>query len=124
MEYARLGRSEVAVSRIIFGAWVTGGWMWGGVEDEESIAAIRKAVDLGITTIDTAPVYGFGHSERIVGEAIKGRREDVVIATKCGLLRRERARERAGVRRASVSSHSKRETRNLKRPRRSASSGP
>jgi aryl-alcohol dehydrogenase-like predicted oxidoreductase len=85
MEYARLGRSEVAVSRIIFGAWVTGGWMWGGVEDEESIAAIRKAVDLGITTIDTAPVYGFGHSERIVGEAIKGRREDVVIATKCGL---------------------------------------
>jgi len=85
MQYARLGRSDIQVSRVIFGAWVTGGWLWGGADDEESIAAIRKAIDIGITTIDTAPVYGFGHSERIVGEAIRGRRDQVIIATKCGL---------------------------------------
>ncbi|MCK4283032.1 MAG: aldo/keto reductase [Candidatus Brocadiae bacterium] len=85
MEYAKLGSSDVEVSRVMFGAWAVGGWLWGGTDDEGSVAAIRKGIDLGMTTIDTAPVYGFGHSERIVGQAIAGRRDEVIIATKCGL---------------------------------------
>ena len=61
--------------------------MWGGSSDRDSILAILRALELGINFIDTAPVYGFGHSERIIGEALKqwGRKENVVIATKCGL---------------------------------------
>jgi len=85
MDYRTLGSSDVEVSRVIFGAWAIGGWMWGGSDDDDAVAAINKAVDEGINTIDTAPMYGFGHSERIVGEAIKGRRDEVVIATKCGM---------------------------------------
>jgi aryl-alcohol dehydrogenase-like predicted oxidoreductase len=85
VEYAQLGQSDLKISRVVLGAWAIGGWKWGGADDEESVAAIRRALDLGVSTVDTAPVYGFGHSERIVGEAIKGRREEVVIATKCGL---------------------------------------
>jgi len=85
MEYARLGADGPEVSRVIFGAWAIGGWMWGGSDDKDAVRAIRHAIDVGITTIDTAPMYGFGHSERIVGEAIKGRRDRVQIATKCGL---------------------------------------
>lgn len=59
---------------------------WGHVDDRESIAAIHQAVDCGINLIDTAPIYGLGHSEEIVGKAVKGRRAEVVLATKCGLL--------------------------------------
>lgn len=86
MEYSKLGTSDIEVSRVTFGAWAIGGWFWGGTDDDKAVAAIQKAVDVGITTIDTAPMYGFGHSERIVGQAIKGRRDQVVIATKCGLV--------------------------------------
>lgn len=86
MEYRQLGTSEVEVSRVIFGAWAIGGWFWGGADDDKAIEAIHKAIDVGVTTIDTAPMYGFGRSERVVGEAIKGRRDDVVLATKCGLV--------------------------------------
>lgn len=85
MEYARLGTSDVEISKVMLGAWAIGGWKWGGADDEESVAAIREAIKIGMTTIDTAPIYGFGHSERIVGEAIRGRRDEVIIATKCGL---------------------------------------
>ncbi|KPK63778.1 MAG: aldo/keto reductase [Planctomycetes bacterium SM23_32] len=85
MEYARLGGSDVEVSRVIFGAWAIGGWKWGGTDDEEAVAAIRRAVELGVNTIDTAPMYGFGHSESVVGRAVRGMRDRVVIATKCGL---------------------------------------
>ena len=85
MEYARLGSSRVRVSRVVFGAWAIGGWRWGGADDAESVRAIRKAIDLGIDTIDTAPMYGFGRSEQVVGRAIKGCRDRVVVATKCGL---------------------------------------
>lgn len=60
--------------------------MWGGADDDQSIQAIHAALDRGINLIDTAPVYGYGHSERIVGRAIQGRRDQVVLATKCGLI--------------------------------------
>lgn len=85
MELRRLGKSELEVPVIMFGAWAIGGWLWGGTDDEEATLAIKKALDLGMTCIDTAPVYGFGHSEEIVGKAIKGRRDEAMIATKCGL---------------------------------------
>jgi aryl-alcohol dehydrogenase-like predicted oxidoreductase len=73
------------VSRVGLGTWAIGGWMWGGTDDARSIATIRTAIDSGINLIDTAPVYGFGHSEEVVGNALKGVRERAVIATKAGL---------------------------------------
>ena len=73
------------VSRIALGTWAIGGWMWGGPDDRNAIATIHEALDLGITLVDTAPVYGFGHSEEIVGQALAGRRDRVAIATKVGL---------------------------------------
>jgi aryl-alcohol dehydrogenase-like predicted oxidoreductase len=85
MQSRQLGNSDVSVSPIIFGAWAIGGWMWGGNEEKDSLDAIRSAVDHGINTIDTAAVYGMGHSEELVGKAIKGIRDRVVIATKCGM---------------------------------------
>jgi aryl-alcohol dehydrogenase-like predicted oxidoreductase len=85
MELKRLGRSNVHVTPVAFGAWAIGGWMWGGAERKDAIRAIRKSVDLGITTIDTAPTYGFGLSEEITGEAINGIRDKVQILTKFGI---------------------------------------
>ncbi len=75
------------VPRIGLGTWAIGGWMWGGTDEAESIATIRAAVERGITLIDTAPVYGFGRSEEIVGKALAGAglRDSVVLATKLGL---------------------------------------
>ncbi len=81
----RLGKSDVFVSPIIFGAWAIGGWMWGGTDERESIEAIHASIDAGITTIDTAAIYGMGASEEIVAKAIAGKRDKVVIATKCGM---------------------------------------
>jgi aryl-alcohol dehydrogenase-like predicted oxidoreductase len=66
------------------GTWVTGGWMWGGADEKQSIDAIHLALDMGINLIDTAPIYGFGKSEEIVGKAISGQRHKAVIITKCG----------------------------------------
>ncbi len=80
-----LGQSNLRVSPVILGAWSYGGWYWGGAEDEASIRAIHAAIDAGITSIDTAPVYGFGRSEEVVGRAIAGRRQQVQILTKVGL---------------------------------------
>jgi aryl-alcohol dehydrogenase-like predicted oxidoreductase len=86
MIYRKLGKSDVEISAITFGAWAVGGWMWGGTDEEQSIAAIRKAIELGITTIDTAAVYGFGRSEEIVAKAIAPyKRDDLQILTKFGL---------------------------------------
>lgn len=85
MEYRKLGKSEVKVSAITLGAWAIGGFMWGGADDENAVAAIRKSIDLGVTSIDTAPVYGMGHSEEIVGQAVAGRRDKVQILTKYSL---------------------------------------
>jgi aryl-alcohol dehydrogenase-like predicted oxidoreductase len=81
----RLGKSELHVSPIIFGAWAIGGWMWGGADEQESIAAIHASIDAGVNTIDTAAIYGMGASEEIVAKAIAGKRDQVVIATKCGM---------------------------------------
>lgn len=84
MDHRQLGSSDLRVSPIIFGAWAIGGWLWGGADDHEAIPAIHAAIDSGINMIDTAPIYGFGHSEEVVGRAIKGKRNKVLIATKCG----------------------------------------
>ena len=86
MELRTLGRSGVKVTPMAFGAWAIGGWMWGGAEESEAIKAIQAAYHLGITTIDTAPVYGFGRSEEIVGKAMRGiPRESYQLLTKFGM---------------------------------------
>lgn len=85
MIYRQLGTSDLKVSAIIFGAWAIGGWWWGGTDDKNALEAIHEAFDLGINCIDTAPQYGFGHSEQLVAKVIKGRRSKVILATKCGL---------------------------------------
>ncbi len=88
MERRSLGDSGIEVSVLALGTWAMGGTVetWGQVDDRESIAAIHQALDLGINLIDTAPVYGLGHSEEIVGKAVRERRGEVIVATKCGLL--------------------------------------
>ncbi len=85
MELRKLGNSDVKITPVAFGAWAIGGWMWGGAETKDAVNAIRKSIELGITTIDTAPVYGFGLSEEIIGKAIKGMRNKLQILTKFGL---------------------------------------
>ncbi|GAB3316589.1 aldo/keto reductase [Hymenobacter humi] len=86
MEYRELGSSGVIVSRITFGSWAAGGWMWGGTEQNDAVGAIQASYDLGVTSIDTAPVYGMGFSEKIVVEAIKSLpRDKVQILTKFGM---------------------------------------
>ncbi len=85
MKYNDLGNSGVKVSAITFGAWAIGGWMWGGNDEQDSLAAIQASLDLGITSIDTAPAYGFGLSEELVGKALKGKRGQAQILTKYGL---------------------------------------
>jgi aryl-alcohol dehydrogenase-like predicted oxidoreductase len=87
MEQIAIGKSGLMTSRIGLGTWAIGGWMWGGTDDARSIATIRSAIERGVTLIDTAPVYGFGHSEEIVGRALAegSLRDKVQIATKVGL---------------------------------------
>ncbi len=90
VERRKLGNSDLHITPIGFGAWAIGGgdWRfgWGAQDDAESIAAIRKAIDLGINWIDTAAVYGFGHSEEIVRKALDGMSERPYVFTKCGLV--------------------------------------
>ncbi len=71
MQHRTLGTTDLKISTIGFGTWATGGWMWGGQDDDASIAAIHAAVDHGVNWIDTAPIYGSGHSEVVVGKALK-----------------------------------------------------
>lgn len=86
----RLGSTDLEISRLGFGAWAIGGggWKfgWGSQEDRDSIAAIHRALDLGVNWIDTAPIYGVGTSEKLVGRAIKDRSERPYVFTKCGLI--------------------------------------
>lgn len=90
LEYEQLmrpiGLSGIEATAVGLGTWAIGGWMWGGTDENRSIAAIQAAVDEGITLIDTAPAYGQGVAEEIVGKALQGRRDKVVLATKCGLV--------------------------------------
>ncbi|MFQ3550257.1 MAG: aldo/keto reductase [Armatimonadota bacterium] len=86
MKYRPLGNSDIAASVVAFGAWAIGGWPWGGTDEQNAIDAIDTALEIGMNFIDTAPVYGLGLSEEIIGKALKGKRDKAVIATKCGLI--------------------------------------
>jgi methylglyoxal reductase len=81
-----IGRSGITASAVGLGTWAIGGWMWGGTDEVQSIGAIHASIDEGVSLIDTAPAYGRGLSEEIVGKAIKGRRDKVILATKLGLV--------------------------------------
>jgi aryl-alcohol dehydrogenase-like predicted oxidoreductase len=87
MKLTQIPGTSLKVSPVAIGTWAIGGWMWGGTDQAESVATIRAAFEHGINLIDTAPVYGFGRSEEIVGKAIAGGRlrSDVLVATKAGL---------------------------------------
>ena len=104
-EYADIAGTPLKVSRIALGTWAIGGWMWGGSDERESVSAIHAALEQGINVIDTAPVYGFGRSEEIVGKALaeRGLRSRAIIATKAGLEWRDgkvfRTASRARIRR-------------------------
>src|SRR5678815_6045135 len=103
MQTRRLGTSSFEISTIGIGTWATGGWMWGDQDDDASIAAIHAAVDHGVNWVDTAPIYGSGHSETVVGKAIKelpGARRPLVF-TKVGIGEERSVIVRSGVR-ASV----------------------
>ena len=82
----QIGKSGIDATAVGLGTWAIGGWKWGGTDEASSIAAIEASLDAGITLIDTAPAYGMGLSEELVGRAIRGRRDKVVLATKCGLV--------------------------------------
>ena len=102
LEYTNIEGTTIKSSRIGLGTWAIGGWMWGGTDEKESIRTIHAALDQGINLIDTAPIYGQGRSEEIVGEALRqcGRRDSIVLATKVGIdwttgtIERNSSRER------------------------------
>lgn len=86
MNYRKVGSTELELSTVTFGAWAIGGWLWGGTDQKQAVEAIRASWDMGVTSIDTAPVYGMGLSEEIVREAIRDiPRDKVQILTKYGL---------------------------------------
>ncbi len=85
MEYRELGKTGIKISSISFGAWAIGGWLWGGADENDALKAMERSFDLGMTTIDTAPAYGFGKSESLVSKVIKGRRDKFQVFTKYGL---------------------------------------
>ena len=84
MEYTQIPGTNLVRSRIAIGTWAMGGWMRGGSDEKESIRTMHAALDHGINFIDIAPIYGYGRSEEIVGEALgqQGRRESVILATR------------------------------------------
>lgn len=86
MNTRALGSSGIEASVVGLGTWVMGGWMWGGANEADAVKAIHAAIDAGITLVDTAPIYGFGLSEEIVGKALADRRDEVVLASKCGMV--------------------------------------
>ncbi|ATC34847.1 aldo/keto reductase [Elizabethkingia anophelis] len=87
MEFRKLGNTDLELSAITYGAFAIGGNMWGGNEKKDSIASVRASIDNGVTTLDTAPFYGFGLSEEMIGEAIKGYdRSKIQLLTKFGLV--------------------------------------
>lgn len=80
-----LPKTDIMLSPITYGAFAIGGWFWGGADEGDAVKAIEAAINNGITTIDTAPVYGMGHSENIVGNTIKGKRDKIQLLTKFGM---------------------------------------
>ena len=102
MEYIKIAGTDLEVSRIGLGTWAIGGWMWGGTDEKQAIRTLHEALDRGVTLIDTAPIYGFGTSESIVGKALatSSLRARAVVATKLGLewqgekVHRNNSRER------------------------------
>ncbi len=88
MRYKSFGKTGLEASEICLGTWAYGNDYWGRVDDRDSADAIRRAIELGVTMIDTAPGYGSGHAEEVVGRAIKGHRDRLILTTKCGILGR------------------------------------
>ncbi len=86
MKQRPLGSSGIQASVIGLGTWAIGGWMWGGAEERDSIRAVHAALEQGINLIDTAPVYGFGEAENVLGKALRDRRHKALLASKCGLI--------------------------------------
>ena len=111
MEYRTLGRTGWKISTIGFGAWGIGGSDWGSTDDKTSLKALNKAIDLGINFIDTADVYGDGHSEQLIAQVRKSRSEQLIIATKAG--RRLNPHVAAGYNRENLTSFVERSLRNL-----------
>jgi len=85
MQFRTIGKSDLEVSDVALGTWAFGGDCWGKADDARSEHVVSEAIEKGINLIDTAPIYGGGRSEEVIGRAIKGKRDRVVIATKCGL---------------------------------------
>jgi aryl-alcohol dehydrogenase-like predicted oxidoreductase len=87
VQYKLISGTDLKVSRIALGAWAIGGWMWGGTDEQRSVRTIHAAIEKGVNLIDTAPVYGFGRSEEIVGKALSegGYRQRALVSTKTGL---------------------------------------
>jgi aryl-alcohol dehydrogenase-like predicted oxidoreductase len=110
MQYNELGRTSWKVSASSFGAWAIGG-TWGEVDDKESLAALHKAIDLGVNFIDTADVYGDGRSERLIAQLLKERGEEVIVATKAG--RRLNPHVAAGYNRENLTGFIERSLKNL-----------
>ncbi len=86
MKLRPLGQSGIQASAVGLGTWGIGGWMWGGADEERSVRAMHAAIDHGVNLIDTAPIYGFGWAEVVVGNAVHDRRDKVVLASKCGMV--------------------------------------
>lgn len=87
MRFKKLGKTDLDVSVVGIGTWAMGGNHWGKTDDSQSITTIHEAIEAGINLIDTAPIYGDGHAEEVVGKAVKDLRDRVIIATKCGVHR-------------------------------------
>jgi len=111
MEYRALGRTGWKISAIGFGAWGIGGNDWGSTDDKTSLAALNQAIDLGVNFIDTADVYGDGHSEQLIAEVRKTRSEEIIVATKAG--RRLNPHIAAGYNRQNLTSFVERSLQNL-----------
>jgi aryl-alcohol dehydrogenase-like predicted oxidoreductase len=100
MERRRLGRTDIELSVVGLGTWVFGG-RWGGADDADSLAACHAALDAGVNWIDTADIYGQGRAERVVGKAVRERRDEVFVATKGGVAWELEPSSRSGARRAA-----------------------
>src|SRR5437588_57981 len=111
MEYRTLGRTGWQISEIGFGSWGIGGDTWGSTNDQVSEAALHKAIDLGVNFIDTADVYGDGHSEQLIAQVRKSRSEQLIVATKAG--RRLNPHTATGYNRQNLTSFVERSLRNL-----------